>query len=214
MQGDNLPTPSVVAQTAVDLELVPDSKLAGPVDKSTIFLTYLSFFGDVEKTSIALDIAAEYITKLADAENWASKVAALVTMRKDQGADAVARELNRTVNYVQSVRLRNIIDRTLREITKDEDAFENFLTSYGKDSTNRSCKALTELVKAAQTVQLMTYSALGDTCSERTARDPVEGAQASSLFSHLSRIASTPQDPVKSADPTGEARQGLLEAGK
>lgn len=205
-----MPNDSVVAAAIIENDLTPISKSEAPVDNSTIFLTFLSFLGDVPKTAAALGITQSFISDLAVKEAWAPKVEALLVLKREQGADALARELNRVVNYVQAVRLRNIIDRTLRRVTADDDAFENFITNHGKENSNTTCKTLAELMKAAQIAHLMTYAALGDTCGERIQRDDDTGV-SSGLLRSLAKIAGKAQDPID-IDSTKVAREGLLQA--
>ena len=52
----------------------------------------------------------------------------------------------------------------------------SLLTKRGKDSSEFSARPLTDLVKAAETCQLMTQRALGDTAVERPERNGDKGS--------------------------------------
>jgi len=201
---------TAVAQATVSLDLVPDSRFTGPVDNSTIFLTYLSFLGDADKTAAALNVVPAYVRDLAEREHWQVKVDGLRTLRQTDGADALARELNRVSNYVQAVRARNLVDRVLRTVTKSEEEFDQFITQNGKEFSNRSCKTVTDLIKAMQAVHSMTYAALGDTCGERTNRDDEPGLATGVLLKSLATLAGAPVSPT-AIDATSAARQILVD---
>lgn len=205
-ESDN--QPNSLTTRGIELEHIPPAGHTQE-DNSAIFLTYLSFLGDVEKTSAATNVVVPYIWQLAKKEGWQAKVDALIALKKEQGSDALAREINRVTNYVQAVRFRNVIDRVLRTVTKTDEDFDDFLTQHGKEVRNTSCKTVVELVKAAQIVHSMTYASLGDTCGERVSRDE-DATVSSTLFASLAKKAGIAMSPT-SSDPTASARAKLLE---
>jgi hypothetical protein len=168
---DNLP----VHEAALSPDL-HDNDEDGAPDNISVFLTFVTFLGDVDKTAAALHMPAEDVKALAIVNGWFEKVDELNKLRTQEGgAAALAREINRTVNYVQTVRLRNMLDRAIRHVTRNEKRFRDFLRSHGKDASNISSRAPLELVKAVETVQRMSYAALGDTVSERLEGDGLNG---------------------------------------
>lgn len=170
----------------------------GTIDRTAMFLTYLAFMGDINRTAAALMTSAERVKEVADYEGWKAKVQHLLQVKDDLGPDDFLRELNRVVCFVQSVRLRTVIDKALKTLT-DKDNFDDLLKQHTKDVTNRSCKTLLELVRAAETVHRMTYTALGDTASQRTLRDG-DNRKSGLAVEVLSALASAP-------DPEAEARR-------
>ena len=147
-------------------------------DVSQIFLTYLAFGGDADKASMALDLDVAIVRDLARAENWDKKVAQNAQIREGEAND-VQIQINRAINYVQSHRLRSVIDATLLHLTKDGvESMVDKLTVVGREGQRElKIKAITDLVKAAESVQLMTQRALGDTAGEREPSKGKDGSQ-------------------------------------
>lgn len=200
-----------IAHVANDPNLVaPPAPEKGHVDNTTIFLTYLSFLGDVDKTAAACNISCLYVDEIARTEKWGDKVAALVTLRKDKGADALARELNRTTNFVQGVRIRNLIDKVLAEVFNNEVKFEDLITSRGKNADNTTMKGIVELAKAAEIAHRLTYQALGDSMVERATRD--EDAEANQVSLGVLRALAAASPTQKIIDPSAPARGLLIDA--
>lgn len=144
------------------------------LDYSKVFLTYVSLLGNCDQTAVACDLDPTQVRILAERDNWDVKVTALLAVKERQGAEAFARELNRTANFVQALRCRNLLDQTLQFFTNQGSkdgkvSFEQLLTHRGaKGETNLSAKNIADLTKAIETVHRMTYAALGDTAPERT----------------------------------------------
>lgn len=141
-------------------------------DTSRILESYLAFLGDTAKVAVALDIEEHIVKNLAVTEQWDKK---LKVWQQQISGDP--RELqvhiNRAINFVQSHRLRTVLDKVvgkLHSMTPDE--LEEALTVNTKNGPEFKTRALTDLVKAAEAVQLMTQRALGDTDAERPKTDP------------------------------------------
>jgi len=156
-------------------------------DVAVVFVTFVSFLGDTAKTAAALNIPVDQIQAFADEFHWHDKVEALRVLGRDNGADSLAIELNRVKSFVQATRLFNLIDRVIRHVTLNDKEFADLVTSHGPKSSNTSCKAVAELVKAAQIAQDMLYKALGDTQGERTARGGA-GAGSGDLLKALANM--------------------------
>jgi hypothetical protein len=158
------------------------------VDRSVVFLTYLTFLGDADKTAAALDIPAWEVEALVESEGWKPKAAALARLRKDHGADALLREMNRVTNYVQGVRLRHVVDRVLKMLGTDA-GFDEFTTHRTKDTANFSAMGIVELRKAAEVAHRLTYQALGDSVGERLSREDSESQVSASVIKSLASMA-------------------------
>jgi hypothetical protein len=151
---------------------------APSLDYSKVFLTYVSLLGNAEQTAIACDLDRDQVAALAVRDNWDAKVTALLQVKEKQGAEAFARELNRTANFVQALRCRNLLDQTLQFFTNEggmdgsgrKVSFIDLMQQVGpKGNVNLSAKNVMDLTKAIETVHRMTYAALGDTAGERKA---------------------------------------------
>jgi len=138
-------------------------------------MTFLSFLGDASKTAVALNLAVAQVEQLAIDNQWHAKVEELKALGREGGADTLARELNRVKAFIQATRLFNIVDRVIRTVTQNDQSFEDFISQQGKDTVNTSCKAVAELVKAAEVVQNMLYRAVGDSLGERATRNETGG---------------------------------------
>ena len=150
------------------------------LDVSQIFQTYLTFGGDVERTALAVGMQPVEVRTLAQSERWADK---LSLWNEFQAGDKkeLQIQINRAVNYVQAHRLRTIIDKVVTELSaKDGKGLIDLLTevhSGEKSSSEKfSARALTDLVKGAETCQLMTQRALGDTNGASASDAPTDGS--------------------------------------
>jgi len=146
------------------------------LDVAQIFQTYIVLGGDIERTAFAMNLDKETIRDLANAEHWQDKIADWNELR--QGDPHELRiEINRALHYVQAHRLRSILDKLISRLSAmSEEELMSLLTKRGKDSSEFSARPLTDLVKAAETCQLMTQRALGDTAVERPERNGDKGS--------------------------------------
>lgn len=206
INSDDLP----IAHVSNDPNLVaPPHPEKGHIDNTALFLTYISFLGDTEKTAAACNISPLYVDEIARSERWGAKVAALTTLRREKGADALAKEINRTNCFVQAIRLRNLIDRVLTDIFNDKVKYEDLVTIRGKNADNFSAKGLVELCKAAETAHRMAYNALGDSLVERASKDDDSEANQVSLSVLRALAAATPVQKI--VDPEAPVRKIILE---
>lgn len=145
------------------------------LDTIRIFETFVAFSGDVTRTAVACNVSPDTVHALAKAEGWHAKVKEWTTLREGSTAD-VAVQVNRAVNFVQAHRLRSLVDKVVTELSRLEPAeLVSRLSSVstkgtGDNAVTReifSARALTDLVKAAESAHLMTQRALGDTAQER-----------------------------------------------
>jgi hypothetical protein len=139
------------------------------LDVSRIFLAYLATCGDVAQTAdIAMCKIADVLF-LARTEMWDQKLSESQLSRgpSPEKAKDRAREVNRMANYIQAIRLRALIDKSLQWIYENEENVHKFCSEVNKQG-NRvfSTKPVLDLAKAAETVQGMTYRALGDVVAD------------------------------------------------
>lgn len=137
------------------------------LDVSQIFQTYLTFFGDADRTAIALNLDPVVVRDLARSENWSAKISEMDKLRDGDAKDFQI-QLNRAVNYVQAHRLRSIFDRLITVLAeKSGEEMITLLSKSTRGSVEFSTRPLADLAKAVEACQAMTQRALGDTAAER-----------------------------------------------
>lgn len=187
------------------------------IDYTKTFLTYCTFLGDVDKTSIATGIGADFLRHISERDRWSQKVRQLAQIRKDQGIEAFTRELNRTSNYVQAIQLRTLLDRVIQNLTDNKQSLEDFVTvatrqKGGGEVKNKTGRNFADLTRAVEAVQRMTYVALGDGQVDRLKVGSDSGDEGDektkaklppsmAVFRGLAALATSPQLPRKPTVP-------------
>lgn len=190
----------------------PDQSLATrkeELDVSRIFLSYLAAAGDVVEAAQIANCKLDDVLFLARSECWAAKLAdaGVVRGKTKEDAQLRMREVNRVTAYIQGIRLRGLIDRTLQYVYEKEDNLMEFATERDKKGEAFfSTKPILDLTKAAVEVHAMIYRALGDVQEK-----PVDGAgvlNGSSIRNlHLTVVQAmneapgTPEAVLKKAEP-------------
>lgn len=148
------------------------------VDVSRIFEAYIAFMGDTGKVAAALDVDEFIVKNLATVENWGQKLKQWHSLGDGDPRD-VQVQINRAINFVQSHRLRAVLDKLVGKLHKmTPEELIDALTVNTKYGSEVKVRALTDLAKAAEAVQLMTQRALGDTDAERPDQNPnTKGSQ-------------------------------------
>ena len=147
------------------------------IDVVNAWQTYIAFNGDVGRTAAAVQVPPEAIARIEAQECWRAKLDAWQGLAQGDTKDHQI-ALNRAVSYVQSHRLRTLLDgivsffgeRPVCDLMKS-------LTVKGKHGDEIKTRAVTDLVKAAETAQLMCARALGDTAGEHPKADENTGSQ-------------------------------------
>lgn len=138
-----------------------------PKDYTPLFLLAVSLDGDLRQTSLLANVQEHELAIVATRLHWPERFSALRETRDTEGPDAMARELNRLTNLNQSQRARDLLDKALDHFSGL--SVSDLTSVVTEKSSNHSAKLLVDLVKAAETVQNLTYRALGDTATERAA---------------------------------------------
>lgn len=162
------------------------------LDVSKIFLAYLVAAGDAVRASQIAQCRPEDVLYLARVELWDSKLAEQAVVKGSSPAESRerTRELNRATNYVQALRLREMVDRTIKWCYEDEKNILNFAIEIDKQGKKIfSTKPILELTKAAEVAQTLLYRALGDVI-------PKDGGTVGSgnSLKDLHRLMTTMQD--------------------
>ena len=144
-----------------------------PAEYGPLFLLAASFNGDLAMTSEAAGVPLDQLEATAEHLGWRERFDSLQATRDNDGPDALARELNRMTNFDQAQRARRLLDTAVDHFAQQS---INDLTSVQTEKTNNhSARVLVDLVKALETVQALTYRALGDSATERTAEAKLLG---------------------------------------
>jgi hypothetical protein len=172
-----------------------------PKDYTPLFLLAASLDGNLEQTALLGGVSLAELDVIASRLRWGERFVALRETRDNEGPDAMARELNRLTNLSQAQRTRDLIDRALEHFSA---ADINHLTEIRSEkASNYSAKVLVDLVKASETVQNLTYRALGDTATERAASD--RGMFGPGRLAAASRGATPAQSLVSALDRPQDA---------
>lgn len=156
------------------------------LDVAKIFLAYLSFQGDVNRTALACDLEPETVRDLAVSEAWASKIEQFAELREqDQNAQI---NLNRTVNFVQARQLAGLVDAVIQHLNSAPEVLIDSLTTTSKFGSSFTTKPLTDLVRAAEAIQGMTARALGDTGAPNSGDKAAGGTSCLSVARALNVI--------------------------
>jgi hypothetical protein len=162
---------------------MPDISLnKNELDVSQIFQTYMVFGGDVDKTAVAINEDPEVVKALAVQENWQGKLAQVGKITDGDSKDLQV-QINRAINYVQAHRIRSIVDKVVSHLSaKTAEDLVALFTKVGRDGSSEfSSRPLADLVKAAETCQVMTQRALGDTVAERPEESSGKSAKGANI---------------------------------
>lgn len=134
------------------------------VDQARAWMCYAAFSGDIEKTAIASKVPLSAIQALEHDFNWPAKLKRLKTGAGESDAERVA---NRAINYLQAQRMREVMERTLKLVEDPEELIKvlvkfKFAEEGDLTKIDVNPKAILDLSKALETVQNMSYRALGD----------------------------------------------------
>lgn len=141
------------------------------LDVSRIFLSYLVACGDPIRTAQIAQCSPEDVLNLARTELWDAKLEQCSVLKGSTPEEARerTRELNRATNYVQALRMRELVDRTIKWCYEDEKNVLQFCIEIDKQGKKIfSTKPMLELIKAAEVCQTLLYRALGDTVAKET----------------------------------------------
>lgn len=101
------------------------------------------------------------------------------------------------LNYVQARQLSSIIDAVIKKMSADPEELMELLTVCTKNGSSFSTKPITDLVKAAEAVQLMTARALGDNGGQQETDKVSGGSIGLSVARALNEVAlGTGLDPL------------------
>lgn len=171
-------------------------------------MCYASFSGDIEKTAISAKVPADIIRSLEHDFDWQTK---LRRLKSGAGVSDAEKTANRAVNYLQAQRLRDVLEESLRLLEEPDELVKMLVhfkyTKEGDvDTLAVNPKALLDLTKALESVQNMSYRALGDKLPTQadTVNEKDKGV-ASSVSSVRDVIAALQEFAAAPAPKTVEA---------
>lgn len=176
------------------------------LDIAKIFLAFVQFVGDVERTAAALHLDPEVVRKLAEQEGWQGKIEKICLLSKSGKPGDWERAQHRALAFVQAHQLRRIIDGVLSELGDQtpEELVESLRVTT-KGGSYMSAKFLSDLAAAMDKAHNLGYHALGDTLGERAEREGIDdNLNATAL--HLAVVGVLNNPKVKTVDVVAEVQ--------
>jgi hypothetical protein len=130
------------------------------VNPSSLYLLWLSLGGDCQLAAAAAHIRVEIVQALEHDFQWRDLAGGKLGLKDSH----LEQEVNRAQNFVQSQRLRKLIDGAITELEDLGALRDSLVESSGRDGSTLkiTAKPLVELAKAAEAVHNLSYRALGD----------------------------------------------------
>jgi hypothetical protein len=201
----------------IDPTFVEEAEKEG-FDVDRAFQLYAQFCGDVERTGHALGVPPVAILRAADRLKWNDRLKVILELKQSGKPGELERGISRAMNFVQAHRMRVVLERLLKKFydMPDEELFEAAFTvkvTHAKDGTESetrsvNTKPFADLAAALEKCQQMTYTALGDTVTERAARHEDSGSGDAVSATQLHSIIAS---AMAGGDPSSPAAQLLQE---
>lgn len=142
------------------------SALALSTDPVEIYSVYLQMGASAERTALTLRVPLAQVEALVKEHRWDLKARELAPEAGENPTQLDfqrgQRALNRSVNFVQAHRIRELVDRLLVKLLSNQDTLEEYTTVRTKDGFRRDIKPIRDLAEAAKAAQELTYRSLGD----------------------------------------------------
>lgn len=138
------------------------------LDVSQIFLIFMATCGDVEKTSLALDLDPEVVRALAQQEGWTKKIQRVSLLSKGEKPGQYEIAVNRALNFAQAHIFRSALQRVLDVIAKqDGNELLATMSSVKAGAVTHSAKLFSDLASAMEKAHHLSYLSLGDETANR-----------------------------------------------
>lgn len=185
------------------------------IDRENAFLLYAAFTGDLERTAAALGVRPMDVLRVKQEEDWDEKLKPILELKKSSKPGDTERAINRALNFVQSHRMRMVIERIIRRLTgmspEELDAYM-FTTEKTKDGSvisKLSTRALADLASALEKCHAMTYAALNDSAPERARRGADADGGVGAADMHV-RIAEAMRKAAEGKTPVAQVFDARL----
>jgi hypothetical protein len=166
-----------------------------PSQHGPLFLLAASLDGDLHQAAVIAGVSGPELAELADALGWRPKLASLVELRETEGPDAFAREVNRLTNYDQATRCRDLLTRAVEHLL-DQSPEELLQSVSEKGGRTWTARVFADVAKSMETVQGLTYRALGDTLTERKGENALGAARLAAASRGLGDLAAALDGPT------------------
>src|SRR5688572_19577276 len=124
------------------------------IDRENAFMLYATFTGDLVRTAASLGVRPMDVLRVAQEEEWDEKLKPILELAKSAKPGDIERAINRALNFVQSHRMRMIIERVIKRLTAmtpeelDEYLFTSSTAKDGSEISKLSTRALADLASA------------------------------------------------------------------
>lgn len=135
----------------------------GRLDHARVFHLYAFFGGDTKRAACAAQCEERYVVALAHDFNWKDQIKGWNRLDTPEGL-AAEQEANRAANYLIAKKMHDMYIAIIEEASQNPEIWAGVQGIKVDKNGNKTFepKVLTELSKAMQIVQDMTYRALGD----------------------------------------------------
>lgn len=181
--------------------------LPANVNPNALFMLWQHLGGDDKRTAAAAGVDVRIVVALAHDFHWRDLAQGRLGLKDEK----LEKEVNRAHNYVQSQRIRKVIDKTLEELESDPTTLRAALISVDEEGNRKfSAKPLVELAKAAEAVHNMAYRALGDkVANDADTTDAPDSEKIRNLSLTINALVTKASDaitnPVKTASSVKDA---------
>jgi hypothetical protein len=190
--------------------------IAGKVDQVKVFNLFAFFGGDVQRTAEVAQCDHRIVEALAHDFMWHAKLKGMNALSNPDGLKR-EQENNRAANYLVAKQMMAMLESIVLDATDkpEEWAARHCVTVDEKGNKTFSPKPLLEIAKAAQTVQDMTYRALGDKVAARSDTTEASSGERTNLainiYAGLQKLGESVKKVDKAIDIAG-AVQAATEA--
>lgn len=165
--------------------------LANQVDQVKAFMLYAYFGGDALKCANACRVDIRIIQALEHDFSWADKIKGQNRLDTPEGLK-MEQELNRAANYTMAKRFAAVLESVVLDAESTERFIETLCIELvpikgkpGEYEKVFTAKPLLELAKAMQTINDMSYRALGDKTAAKADTVPDDTGKSTSLAIHI-----------------------------
>lgn len=182
--------------------------IAGKVDQVKVFNLFAFFGGDIQRTAEVARCDCRIVEALAHDFSWHVKLKGMNALSNPDGLKR-EQENNRAANYLVAKQMMTMLESIVLDATdKPEEWAERHCVEVDEEGNKTfSPKPLLEIAKAAQTIQDMTYRALGDKVAARS--DTTEASRgettnlAINIYAGLKKLGDSIKKVDQAIDVTG-----------
>lgn len=177
------------------------------LNREDAFLVYATFCGDLARTAHALGVSTVTILRMADEENWNTRLAPILELKKGCRPGDIERAMNRALSFVQAHRMKTFLDRVMNRLTAlGEAELDDYLMPATTSKAGVTVKKLTtrplaDLASALEKAHSMAYHALNDTAQERVCRKEANVSADDGVLDLHAKLSDAMAEVSKSRTP-------------